>query len=97
MDPDLIPLLLTLGAALSLGGMALVGVRIWADRIRRSASAQLGDEIYDRLREEIREEITLALERRETELEELHERVDFAERMLSHGRLPREGEERGVT
>jgi hypothetical protein len=90
MDPELIAPLLAVGTALSLGGMALVGVRMWVNRIRRSDSARLTDEICDRLREEFREEITLALERRETELDELHERVDFAERMLSQGKLPRE-------
>ena len=97
MDPNLIPPLLVVGTALSLGAIALAGVRMWANRIRRSDSAQLADEIHNRLREEIREEITLTLERRETELEELHERIDFAERMLSQGQLPREGEKRRVT
>jgi uncharacterized Zn finger protein len=87
MDPDLIPMLLAVGTALSLGGMALVGIRMWVSRFPKPDLDELAEAISERLRQEIREEVSGALESRAAELEELHERVDFAERLLTKGQL----------
>jgi hypothetical protein len=86
MDPELLNPLLAVATALSLGGMALVGIRMWVNRIAKPDPDKLADAISRKLREDVREEITRAMESRDAELEELQERVDFAERLLTQGR-----------
>lgn len=86
MDPELLNPLLAVITALSLGGMALLGVRMWVSRIGKPSPDELADAISQRLRDDIREEINLALAARDAELEDLQERVDFAERLLARGR-----------
>ncbi len=86
MDPELLNPLLAVITALSLGGMALLGIRMWVRRIPKSDPDELADAISRRLRSDIREEVDRALEARDAEMEELQERVDFAERMLTRGR-----------
>ncbi len=86
MDPELLNPLLAVVTALSLGGMALLGIRMWVNRIGKSNPDELADAISRRLRDDIREEINLAMEARDAELEDLQERVDFAERLLARGR-----------
>jgi len=62
-----------------LGGMALSGVRYWV----RAKAKLPADEVTPALQDAIRDEIDRALEARDGELAELHERLDFAERLLS--------------
>ena len=71
--------------AVSLGGMALVGVRIWARRPRSLTEEEMAD-VRRRLRDDIREEVTQAFSDRDVEIEDLHERLEFAERVLAQGR-----------
>jgi len=69
----------------TLGAMALSGWRYWV-RAKVKATAE---DMTPALQEAIREEIDRALAARDGELAELHERVDFAERLLSQ---PKPGE-----
>ncbi len=86
MDPELLNPLLAVITALSLGGMALLGIRMWVGRTAKSDPDELAEAISRRLRSDIKEEVDRALEARDAEIEELQERVDFAERMLTRGR-----------
>lgn len=63
----------------SLGAMGLSGWRYW---VKTKASMPL-DEVTPALQDAIRDEIERALAARDGELAELHERIDFAERLLS--------------
>ena len=65
--------------SVSLGAMALSGWRYWV-RTRTSLPA---DELTPALQDAIRDEVDRALAGRDGELAELHERLDFAERLLS--------------
>lgn len=86
MDPELLNPLLAVITALSLGGMGLLGIRMWVRRTPKSDPDELAEAISRRLRSDIREEVDRALDARDAEMEELQERVDFAERMLTRGR-----------
>ncbi len=80
---DLLTLVFATGTALSLGAMALVGVRMWTRRVRGPNTQEIADLVTQQLRQEIRDALAGALEERESEFEELHERIDFAERLLA--------------
>jgi hypothetical protein len=80
---ELLALVFATGTVLSLGVMALVGVGMWTRRVRSPNTQELADLVTQQLRQEIRDAVARALEDRESELEELHERVDFAERLLA--------------
>ncbi len=98
MDPyELIPPLLAVVTALSLGGMALLGIRMWSRRLPGSDPKELAKSIREELREDIRDEVARALESRDIELEELHERLDFTERLLAQGKTPTASEQRDTT
>jgi hypothetical protein len=62
-----------------LGGMMLSGWRYWV----RNKSSLPADEVTPALQDAIRNEVDRALRARDGELAELHERIDFAERLLS--------------
>jgi len=62
-----------------LGGMTLSGWRYWV-RTRNKLSS---DELTSALQDAIHDEVDRALAARDGELAELHERIDFAERLLS--------------
>jgi hypothetical protein len=62
----------------TLGAMTLSGWRYW---VRTKAKLHL-DEVTPALQDAIRDEIDQALAARDGELAELHERLDFAERLL---------------
>lgn len=66
-------------AFVSWGAMALAGWRYW---VRKRASLP-GDEVPLALHDAIRDEVDRALAARDGDWAELHERLDFAERMLS--------------
>jgi Mg2+ and Co2+ transporter CorA len=66
--------------------MALVGLRIWVRRVRGGDAEEIAELVSRQLREEIRDEVARALEDRQSEVDELHERLDFAERILTQGR-----------
>ena len=89
----LIPSLLAVVGALGLGAMGLAGIRIWASQARGRDPEELVDSVRERLRDDVRDEIARALESRQSEIDELHERLDFTERMLSQTRLPRGDED----
>jgi hypothetical protein len=73
--------LIRLAGIVSLGAFAALGMKLWLEhRDRRANRISLDD--FERLAEAIdnlQEETAIIRE----ELQELHERVDFAERMLS--------------
>ena len=77
--------------AISLGGMALVCVRMWVSRNRGLNANEMAD-LREQLREDVRDEVSLALEGHATDVEELHERIDFAERLLTQGQPPKDPE-----
>ena len=66
--------------------MALIGLRIWVRRVRGADAEEIAELVSRQLRGEIRDEVSRALEDRQGEVDELHERLDFAERMLTQGR-----------
>ena len=76
-------LVLVFGSAIvimtTLGAMALSGWRYWV----RSRTSLPADELTPALQDAIRDEVDRALAARDGELAELHERLDFAERLLS--------------
>lgn len=92
MDPDL---LLILPAAtviiVSLGGFLLTGWRMWLRTPRDAEMVEVPDWLRDEIRTIVRDEVGSMVESRDGELEDLSERIDFAERLLIQARLP-EGE-----
>ena len=98
VDPfELIPPLLAVVTALSLGGMALIGIRMWTRRLPGSDPKELAESIRQELQQDIRDEVAKALESRDVELEELHERLDFTERLLAQGKPSTSPEQRDAT
>ena len=89
----LIPSLLAVFGALGLGAMGLVGIRIWANQSRGISLSESVDSLREQWREDIRDEIESAFDARQSEIDDLHGRLDFAERMLSQARLPAGGTE----
>lgn len=90
---DIIPPLLAVFTAFGLGAMGLAGMRMWVNQKRGTDVDELVDAVRERLSEDVRDEIDRALEARQSEIDDLHDRLEFAERMLSRARLPkREGE-----
>lgn len=89
MLPELLSPLLAVFTSLGLGAMGLVGIRMWVNKKSGPDPTELADLISRQLREDIRDEVARAFESREAEMEELHERLDFAERLLSQTRSPR--------
>jgi len=86
MDPDLLLIFSFVGGtAVALGGMTLLGLRMWLRRLPHGDTAAIREE----LRQSIREEVDSALEARDREIDELNERLDFAERLLAQSRLPK--------
>ena len=63
----------------TLGAMTLSGWRYWV----RAKTKLTANEVTPALREAIRDEIDRALAARDGELAEIHERLEFAERLLS--------------
>ncbi len=63
----------------TLGAMTLSGWRYWV----RTKATLPADHVTPALQEAIRDEIDRALAARDGELAEIHERLDFAERLLS--------------
>jgi hypothetical protein len=89
MDPDLLLILPTATVIIvSLGGFLLTGWRMWLRRPRGVEAAELPDRTRDEIRSIVREEMALMLDARDGELEDLSERIDFAERLLLQARLP---------
>jgi len=65
------------------GGMTLGGLKMWLKRggANREEISRL---VREELAEAIQEELAAQLEPRDREIEELHERVEFAERLLAN-------------
>ena len=86
MDPDLLLILPTATIIIvSVGGFLLTGWRMWLRR-PRGEMEELKDETRDQVRLIVRDEMAAMLEARDGELEELSERIDFAERILIRAR-----------
>ena len=98
MDPDL---MLILPAAVltvvSVGTISLVGWRMWLRRPTVLGSASLTEAQRDLIRDTIREEVADLLAARDGELDDLVERIDFAERLLIRARAPEDLLEREAT
>ena len=79
--------LLRLAALVSVGVFTVMGMKAWY-RHRERRSNQIGAGDFERLAEAVESlhEQTAILRE---EFQELHERIDFAERVLSHGRQER--------
>lgn len=97
MLPELLPPLLAVFTSLGLGAMGLVGIRMWVNKKSGPDPAELTEIISRQVREDLRDEIARAIEAREADMEELHERLDFAERLLTQARLPRGKEQESET
>ena len=90
MDPDL----LVIFGSLSLTAIVVTTISVLGPRLLgRGGSQRDTDRLLESLREEVRatvqDEVAHALEQRDRELEEIHERLEFAERMLTQARLPK--------
>jgi hypothetical protein len=97
VDPDLLLILPTATIIIvSLGGFLLVGWRMWLRR-PQGAKAELSDQLREQMRAIVRDEIAVMMEERDGELEDLCERIDFAERFLVRARLPERDPERVPT
>ena len=79
MDADLVWALSMGIAFVSWGAMTLAGWRYWV----RTKASQPVDQVTPAFQDAIRDEVDRALADRDGELAELHERLDFAERVLS--------------
>ena len=75
----------------------LTGWRMWLRRPHGLDSAELPDQVRVEIRSIVRDEMALMLESRDGELEDLSERIDFAERLLLQARLPGVESEREPT
>ena len=89
MDPDLLLILPTATVIIvSVGGLLLTGWRMWLRRPRGAETAELSDEARAQIRSIVMDEVSAMLDSRDGELEDLSERIDFAERLLVRARLP---------
>ena len=78
MDADLVRAIIMGVAFVSWGAMTLAG---WAYWVRKKTSMPAAG-VTTELEDAIRDEVDRALATRDGELAELHERIDFAERVL---------------
>ena len=90
MDPDLLVIFGSLGlTAVVVTAISVVGPRLFG----RGDSQRDPERLLESLREDVRatvqDEVAQALEHRDRELEEVHERLEFTERMLTQARLPK--------
>lgn len=76
--------LLRLAALVSVGAFTVLGMKAWYKH-RENRSNQIGAEDFERLTEAVESSHEQTAILRE-EFQELHERLDFAERVLSQGR-----------
>jgi DNA-binding cell septation regulator SpoVG len=91
MDPDLLVIFGTLGiTGITIGAMSLFGLRMWIKRMPQQDPQNLAESLRQELRESVQDEVAKALEARDRELEEVHERLEFAERLLTQARLPQQ-------
>lgn len=96
VDPDLIVVMsAAVISIIPLGGFALVGWRMWLRRPGVVDSDKLTQSQRDKIRDAVRDEVAELLAGRDGELDDLSERIDFAERLLiraraSEGHLERE-------
>ena len=84
MDPDAVAALL---AVVSIGGMALVALKMVLNYRAARLSGGTDRRDVERLTDTI-EQLREQIDTQRTELSELHDRVDFAERMLAKVRAP---------
>ncbi len=89
---EIIPPLLAVLTAFGLGAMGLVGIRMWVGQHRGPDLNELTETVREQLREDVRDEVERAFDARQSDIDDLHDRLDFAERMLSQARLPRGAE-----
>lgn len=86
MDPDLVVIFGSLTAtAVALGGLGLFGFRMWLKH-QSSALESLPDDVRRHIDDAVRDQVTAALQERDRDVEDLHERLDFAERLLAQSR-----------
>lgn len=78
MDPDVVWAISIGIAFVSWGVMAFAGWAYWVRKKTSMPAAGMTPELEDA----IRDEVDRALGARDSELAELHERIDFAERVL---------------
>ncbi len=98
MDPDLLLILPTATIIIvSLGGFALTGWRMWLRRPRGVDMVELPNQVRDQVRSIVRDEMAAIVDSRDGELEDLSERIDFAERLLIKVRSPEGQPEREPT
>ena len=94
MTPDAIEALAALTGMTSLGILVLVGIKMRFNHKLRMREMPTGEnERLTEAVEQLQDEVRLMRE----EFTELHERVDFAERLLARGKSPDEARERVST
>ncbi len=82
MYPNLLVPFADLITLVGLGCITLIGLRMWIRRGSKLDRRAIADSIREELHDVIRNEVADALQAHKTGLEELHERLDFAERLL---------------
>jgi hypothetical protein len=70
---------------------------MWPRRPGEEEMVEMPDRLREQIRLTVRDEIDSMLESRDGELEDLSERIDFAERLLIQARLPEGEREREPT
>lgn len=94
MDPDLLVIFGGIGiTGISIAAISLVGLRMWIKGESQKNPETLLESVREEIRASVQEEVSRALEERDRELDEVHERLDFAERLLTQARLPKQAKE----
>jgi hypothetical protein len=88
MDPDLLVIFGSIGlTGIGVAAISVLGLRIWVKGMSHQDPERLLESFREELRASVQDEVAHALEERDRELEELNERLDFAERLLTQARL----------
>ena len=94
MDPDLLVIFGSLGlTAIVVTAISVVGPRLFGKGGSEGDPERLLESLREEVRATVQDEVAQPLEQRDRELEEVHERLEFAERLLTQARLPKNTEE----
>ena len=93
MDPDLLVIFGSLGlTAIVVTTISVLGPRLLGRGDSQRDPERLLESLRDEVRTTVQDEVAHAMEQRDRELEEVHERLEFAERLLTQARLPKHTE-----
>ncbi len=96
MPPEAFEAIAAFAGLTSIGIVVLVGMKMRLNHKVQMLKGQSGGDGFDRLADSV-EALTDEVRALRDENAELHERVDFAERLLSQGRAPQPSDDRAST